>query len=101
MYTHKLNFELDTSVAIFNWLPDGGWLRRVELEGSLDYVASGLPKAGQTMEEPRVLDDASAWSFSLVFVAPVAPFYLWGRNRSSVHSPCRMFGTAARVRRIG
>jgi len=28
-YTHKLNFELDTSVAVFNWLPEGsgcvGW----------------------------------------------------------------------------
>lgn len=26
-YTHKLNFELDTSVAVFNWLPEGRWLR--------------------------------------------------------------------------
>jgi hypothetical protein len=53
--THKLNFELDTGVAIFNWLPKGRWLRGIELEGSLDYVASG------------------PWSFSLVFVVPVAP----------------------------
>ena len=37
-YTHKLNFELD--VNIFNWLPDGNWLRNIELEGSLDYVAT-------------------------------------------------------------
>jgi hypothetical protein len=47
-YTHKLNFELDTSVAIFNWLPEGRWLRGVELEGSLDYVATGLPRAGDS-----------------------------------------------------
>jgi hypothetical protein len=73
-YTHKLNFELDSSVAVFNWLPAGRWLRGVELEGSLDYVASGLPKAGHTIEGRRYLDDASAWSFSLVFVLPVAPF---------------------------
>jgi hypothetical protein len=73
-YTHKLNFELDTSVAVFKWLPDGRWLRGVELEGSLDYVATGLPKAGQTIEGRRYLDDASAWSFSLVFVVPIAPF---------------------------
>jgi hypothetical protein len=73
-YTHKLNFELDTSVAVFNWLPAGRWLRGVELEGSLDYVASGLPKAGHTIEGRRYLDDASPWSFSLVFVLPVAPF---------------------------
>jgi len=73
-YTHKLNFELDTSVAIFNWLPEGRWLRSVELEGSLDYVASGLPKAGDTIEGHRYLDDASPWSCSFVFVLPVAPF---------------------------
>jgi hypothetical protein len=74
-YTHKLNFELDTSVAAFNWLPEGRWLRGVELEGSFDYVASGLPKAGQMIEGGRrYLDDASPWSFSLVIVVPVAPF---------------------------
>jgi hypothetical protein len=73
-YTHKLNFELDTSVAAFNWLPEGRWLRGVELEGSLDYVASGLPKAGQTLEGRRYLDDASPWSFSVVCVVPIAPF---------------------------
>ena len=73
-YTHKLNFELDTSVAVFNWLPEGRWLRGVELEGSLDYVASGLAKAGQTNDNRRYLDDASPWSFSLVLVVPIAPF---------------------------
>lgn len=73
-YTHKLNFELDTSVAVFNWLPEGRWLRGVELEGSLDYVASGLPKAGHAIDGRRYLDDASPWSFSFVFVLPVAPF---------------------------
>ena len=73
-YTHKVNFELDTSVAVFNWLPEGRWLRGVELEGSLDYVASGLPRRGDIIEGARFLDNASPWSFSLVFVLPVAPF---------------------------
>lgn len=72
-YTHKLNLELDTSLAIFNWLPEGRWLRGVELEGSLDYVGSGLVKAGDRMDGIRFLDDASPWSFSIVFVIPVAP----------------------------
>jgi hypothetical protein len=72
-YTHKLNVELDTSVAIFNWLPEGGWLRGVELEGSLDYVATGLPKAGDRVGSTRFVDKASPWSFSIVFVLPVAP----------------------------
>ena len=58
-YTHKLNLELDTAVALFQWLPQGTWLRDVEIEGSLDYVASGIPKNG------------SRWSFSLVFVMPI------------------------------
>jgi len=58
-YTHKLNFELDTAVAVFSRLPDSHWLRDLEVEGSLDYVATGLPK------------DAGRWSFSLVFVVPV------------------------------
>ena len=73
-YTHKLNFELDTSVAVFNWLPESRWLRGVELEGSLDYVASGLPQRGDILDGMRFLDDASRWSLSLVFVIPVAPF---------------------------
>jgi hypothetical protein len=73
-YTHKLNLELDTSVAVFNWLPEGHWLRSIEIEGSLDYVATGLPKAGDDVNGERFLDDASPWSLSVVFVIPLAPF---------------------------
>jgi hypothetical protein len=73
-YTHKLNFELDTSLALFNWLPEGTWLRGLELEGSLDYVATGLPKAGDRVDGTRFLDKASPWSFSLVVVIPIAPW---------------------------
>ena len=72
-YTHKLNFELDTSLAVFNWLPEGRWLRGVELEASLDYVATGLPKADDRIDDVRFLDKASPWSFSVVFVLPIAP----------------------------
>jgi hypothetical protein len=73
-YTHKLNLELDTAVAVFRWLRDGHWLREVEVEGSLDYVASGLPRRGDAFPSGDVfLDDASRWSFSLVLVIPIAP----------------------------
>ena len=72
-YTHKLNFELDTSVAVFNWLPEGRWLRGVELEVSLDYVANGLPKPGDRIDLAQYVDKASPWSFSVVFVLPLAP----------------------------
>ena len=72
-YTHKLNIELDTAVLLFKWLPEDNWLRNVELEGSLDYVATGLPKAGDVIGDERLLDDASPWSFSVVVVLPLAP----------------------------
>lgn len=72
-YTHKLNLEIDTSVSLFNWLPEGRWLRDVELEGSLDYVATGLPRTGDRVDGLRFLDKASPWSFSIVFVLPIAP----------------------------
>ena len=58
-YTHKLNFELDTAVSIFKRLPANSWWQDIELEGSLDYVATGLPP------------DAPRWSFSVVFVVPI------------------------------
>ena len=72
-YTHKLNLELDTSAAVFTWLPAGRWLRGVEVEGSLDYVATGLARAGDVVDGVRFVDKASPWSFSLVFVVPLAP----------------------------
>jgi hypothetical protein len=46
-------------VALFSRLPETNWLHGVEIEGSLDYVATGLPA------------DASRWSFSVVFVFPI------------------------------
>jgi hypothetical protein len=74
-YSHKLDFELDTAVHVFNWLPEGRWLRGVEFETSLDYLATGIPKKGDVFPDgSRNLDDASRWSFSFVFVIPVAPF---------------------------
>ena len=73
VYTHKLNFELDTAVLPFSFLPEDNWLRNVELEASLDFVATGLPKAGEVIAGERFLDDASPWSLSIVGVFPLAP----------------------------
>ena len=73
-YTHKLDLELDTALHIFNWFPEGRWLRGVELETSLDYLATGLPRKGDVFPDgSRYLDDASRWSLSFVIVIPVAP----------------------------
>jgi hypothetical protein len=71
VYTHKLNVEWDTALAVFNRLPEGHWLRDVELEGSLDYVATGLPKAGDEVGGATFVTDASPWSFSFVVVIPL------------------------------
>ena len=73
VYTHKLNFEWDTAFHVFNRLPEENWLRHVEAEVSLDYVATGLPKAGDVLGAERFAGRASPWSISLVFVMPLAP----------------------------
>ena len=73
-YTHKLNFELDTAVPFLKWT-NRPWFRDVEIEGSLDYVASGLSRAGDRFGNEIYLDNASRWSFSLVFVLPLAPLF--------------------------
>jgi hypothetical protein len=73
VYTHKLDFEWDTAFHLFNRLPAGNWLRNVEAEVSLDYLATGLPKAGDVVGGERFLDNASPWSLSFVFVFPLAP----------------------------
>lgn len=73
-YTHKLDMELDVGIAPFNFLKRG-WLRRVEVEASFDYLATGLPRAGDVVpiDDERYLDDASPWSLSFVLVLPIAP----------------------------
>ena len=71
-YTHKLDFELDTAVAFLKWAKKP-WLSDIEIEASLDYLASGLVRAGDTFGNVTYLDNASRWGFSLVFVIPLAP----------------------------
>lgn len=73
VYTHKLNFEWDTAFHVFSRLPQGHWLRNVEAEVSLDYLATGLPKAGDVIKGERFLNNASPWSLSVVTVVPLAP----------------------------
>ena len=73
VYTHKLNFEWDTAFHVFSRVQRAPWFRNVELELSLDYLATGLPKAGDVIGDERYLDKASPWSLSFVFVFPLAP----------------------------
>ncbi|MEQ1910323.1 MAG: hypothetical protein ABMA15_15985, partial [Vicinamibacterales bacterium] len=74
-YTHKLDFELDTAFHPFARLPEGRWLRGLEFETSLDYLATGIPKAGDRFDGGQLfMDNASPWSLSFVVVIPIAPF---------------------------
>jgi len=71
-YAHRLDFELDTAVAVFKKAPSA-FLRALEIEASLDYLASGLPQRGDVFDGVHYLDPASPWSFSFVLVIPLAP----------------------------
>lgn len=73
VFTHKLDFEWDTAFHLFKGLPARHWLRNVEAEVSLDYLATGLPKAGQILGGDRFVEAASPWSLSFVLVMPLAP----------------------------
>ncbi|OFW22996.1 MAG: hypothetical protein A3H97_21205 [Acidobacteria bacterium RIFCSPLOWO2_02_FULL_65_29] len=73
VFTHKLDLEWDTAFHVFNRLPEGHWLRNVEAEVSLDYLATGLPRAGEVLGDERFLQRASPWSLSFVMVVPLAP----------------------------
>ena len=83
-YTHKLDFELDTAVHIFKRLPEGRWLRGLELETSLDYLATGLPKKGCISPRFAEHDTAvrqlcEAWNVYLELA------YTWLRSLPSHH----------------
>jgi hypothetical protein len=71
-YIHKLNFELDTAVSFLKWTKKP-WLSDLEIEGSIDYVATGLPRPGDRFGNLTYLDKAGGWGFSLVFILPLAP----------------------------
>ena len=46
VYTHKLNFELDTAVHVFNWLPDGNLAASTSRSKDLlDYRTHGTAAA--------------------------------------------------------
>jgi hypothetical protein len=44
-YTHKLDFELDTAFHVFNFLPEGRWLRGLELETSWTILRRAFQNA--------------------------------------------------------
>lgn len=53
-YTHKLDLDLVTHLHVFDAFPKHDYLHRVSLYGILDYVATGLPSAGDEVPVGRV-----------------------------------------------
>jgi len=72
-YTHKLSLALDVAVLPFHEFERAGYLRGVELEGSLDFAATGIPQAGDRFPDERYLDDESPWAASAALILPLAP----------------------------
>ena len=53
-YTHKLDLDLVAHLHAFAWTPEATWLHRVTVFSILDYVATGLPEAGDEVPVGRV-----------------------------------------------
>ena len=73
-YTHKLDLDLLAHVHAFAWTPRSIWVHRVTMFSILDYVATGLPKAGDEVPVGRMfLDDARPTSLIVGLSLPVTP----------------------------
>jgi hypothetical protein len=73
-YTHKLDLDLLAHVHAFAWTPRSTWVHRVTMFSILDYVATGLPKAGDEVPVGRMfLDDARPTSLIVGLSLPVTP----------------------------
>lgn len=73
-YTHKLDLDLVAHLHAFAWAPPKTWLHRVNVYSILDYVASGLPKAGDEVPVGRVfVTDARSTSLIVGLSLPITP----------------------------
>ena len=73
-YTHKLDLDLVAHLHAFAWATRHAWLHRVTVFSILDYVATGLPKAGDEVPLGRVfLNDARPTSLIAGLSLPVTP----------------------------
>ena len=73
-YTHKLDLNLLTHLHAFAWTPPDTYLHRVSVYGLLDYVATGLARAGDEVPEGRVfVTDARPLSLVIGLALPLTP----------------------------
>ena len=73
-YTHKLDLDLVTHLHVFDAFPKHEYLHRVSLYGILDYVATGLPSAGDEVPLGRVfVTDARPLALGAGLSFPLTP----------------------------
>jgi len=73
-YTHKLDLDLVTHLHVFDAFPKHEYLHRVSLYGILDYVATGLPSAGDEVPLGRVfVSDARPLALVAGLSFPLTP----------------------------
>jgi hypothetical protein len=73
-YTHKLDLEVLTHVNLFDALPKATYAHRVAVFGILDYVATGLPRAGDEVPVGRVFTTRARPTALIVGLAlPISP----------------------------
>jgi hypothetical protein len=74
-YTHKLDLGLIAAVAPFSRLSPESYIHNLKLYATLDWVATGLPHAGDELPggERVFLTGANATSLILGLSAPLAP----------------------------
>ena len=73
-YTHKLDLDLIGHANLFAAAPAKTYLHRVSLYGILDYVATGLPRAGDEVPVGRRFDtDARPTALIVGLALPITP----------------------------
>lgn len=73
-YTHKLDLDLVTHLHAFAWAPPRTYLRRMSAYAILDYVATGLPRAGDEVPVGReFVSSARPAALVLGLVLPITP----------------------------
>ena len=73
-YTHKLDLELLTRWHTFAWARAGTFAHRVTLVGILDYVATGLPRAGDQVPKGRLFTTAARPTALIIGLSlPITP----------------------------
>jgi hypothetical protein len=73
-YTHKLDLDLVTHWHAFAWTPPRTYVHRLTLFAIVDYVATGLPRAGDDVPQGRrFLENARPTSLVFGLAMPITP----------------------------